>query len=91
MAGAAAEHGPGREGWLSSSPRRGFLLVFLLHVGLYGFFLTKLDVRHVAPHSRFEVTAVAMSLYEKGTFADPYALPTGPTDASTRRFSAGER
>jgi hypothetical protein len=58
---------------------RAFALVFLLHVGLHGFFLTLLDARHVAPHARFEVTAVAMSLYEKGTFADPYGLPTGPT------------
>lgn len=60
-------------------PWRGFALVFLLHVGLHGFFLTLVDARHVAPHTRFEVTAVAMSLYEKGTFADPYGLPTGPT------------
>ena len=64
---------------LLSSPRRGFLLVFLLHVGFQGFFLTKLDVRHVMPHTRFEVTAVAMSLYERGAFADPYGVPTGPT------------
>ncbi len=66
-------------GALVSSPGRVFVLVFLLHVGLQGFFLTKLDARHVAPHTRFEVTAVAMSLYEKGAFADPYGLPTGPT------------
>ena len=62
-----------------ATPWRGFLLIFLLHVGLHGFFLTLLDARHVAPHTRFEVTAVAMTLYEKGTFADPYGLPTGPT------------
>lgn len=61
------------------SPGRAFVLVFLLHAGLHGFLLTKLDARHVAPHTRFEVTAVAMSLYERGTFADPYCLPTGPT------------
>jgi hypothetical protein len=48
-------------------------------MGLHGFLLTKLPARHVAPHTRFEVTAVAMSLYERGAFADPYALPTGPT------------
>ena len=62
-----------------SSPGRAFALVFLLHVALHAFLLTKLDARHVAPHARFEVTAVAMSLYEKGAFADPYCLPTGPT------------
>lgn len=77
------DEGAGRDGrgpsTLLSSPGRAFALVFLLNVGLHGFLLTKLDTRHVAPHTRFEVTAVAMSLYERGTFADPYCLPTGPT------------
>lgn len=74
----AGDGGKGVRGGLFS-PGRAFAFVFLLHVGFQGFFLTKLDARHVAPHTRFEVTAVAMSLYEKGTFADPYCLPTGPT------------
>ena len=77
------DEGAGGEGRglsvLLSSPGRAFAFVFLLHVGLHGFFLTKLDARHVMPHTRYEVTAVAMSLYERGTFADPYCLPTGPT------------
>ena len=64
---------------LLSSPGRAFALVFLLNVGLHGFLLAKLDVRHVMPHTRYEVTAVAMSLYERGAFSDPYGLPTGPT------------
>lgn len=64
---------------LLASPGRGFALVFLLHVGLHGFLLTQFDARHVMPHTRYEVTAVAMSLYERGAFADPYGLPTGPT------------
>lgn len=62
-----------------SSPWRSFLLVFVLHFGLQAFLLTKVPVRWVQPHIRWEVTAVAMSLYERGEFADPYALPTGPT------------
>lgn len=64
---------------LPLSARRAFFLVFALHVGLQGFLLTKVPVRLVEPHSRWEVTAVAMSLYERGEFADPYAIPTGPT------------
>ncbi len=76
--GGGGGDGEGVRGGLWT-PVRAFALVFLLHVGLQGFFLTLLDARHVAPHTRFEVTAVAMSLYEKGTFADPYGLPTGPT------------
>jgi hypothetical protein len=69
------------EGVLGKLPTPGcaFALVFLLHVGVQGFFLPLLDSRHVMPHTRYEVTAVAMSLYERGTFADPYCLPTGPT------------
>jgi hypothetical protein len=62
-----------------ASPWRAFLLVFLVHVGVQGFFLTKVPTEHVRPHTRWEVPAVAMSLYERGEFADPYCLPTGPT------------
>lgn len=74
----SGDHGKGALGGLSS-PGRAFLLVFLLHVGLESFFLTKVPARHVQPHTRWEVPAVAMALYERGEFADPYALPTGPT------------
>lgn len=64
---------------LPLSARRAFFLVFALHVGLQAILLTKVPVRLVEPHTRWEVTAVAMSLYERGEFADPYAIPTGPT------------
>lgn len=64
---------------LPCSPWQAFVLVFALHVGLQAFLLTKVPVRFVEPHTRWEVTAVAMSLYERGEFADPYAIPTGPT------------
>src|SRR5512139_3029524 len=62
-----------------ATPRRAFLLIFLLHLGVQGYFLTKVPTEYVRPHTRWEVPAVAMSLYEKGAFADPYCLPTGPT------------
>ena len=58
---------------------RACLLVFLVHLGVQGLALTRVPERWVRPHTRFEVTAVAMSLYERGAFADPYCLPTGPT------------
>jgi hypothetical protein len=64
---------------LVATSRRAFALVFLLHLGVQGLALTRVPERWVRPHTRFEVTAVAMSLYEKGAFADPYCLPTGPT------------
>ena len=62
-----------------ATPRRAFLLIFLVHLGVQGLFLTRVPTKWVLPHSRFEVSAVAMALYERGEFADPYCLPTGPT------------
>jgi hypothetical protein len=64
---------------LAHSPRGSFLSIFLLSFGIQCFFLTKVPERHIAPHTRWEMQAVAISLAESGTFADPYALPTGPT------------
>jgi hypothetical protein len=58
---------------------RAFLLIFLVHLGVQGLFLTRVPAQHVLPHTRWEVPAVAMALYERGEFADPYCLPTGPT------------
>jgi len=60
-------------------PWRAGLLVFLVHLGVQGFFLAQVAPQHVLPHTRWEVPAVAMALYERGEFADPYCLPTGPT------------
>jgi len=78
MSGAAAKSDAGFSRLLSS-PGRGFLLVFLIHVGIQAFFLTKVPVRFIQPHTRGEVPAASMALYERGELADPYALPTGPT------------
>jgi hypothetical protein len=58
---------------------RAGLLVFLVHLGVQGFFLARVAPQHVRPHTRWEVPAVAMALYERREFADPYCLPTGPT------------
>lgn len=65
--------------WLARRPGRAFLIIFGLSFAVQGFFLTKVDERHVRPNTRWEVQAVAFSLAETGRFADPYALPTGPT------------
>jgi hypothetical protein len=62
-----------------ATPGRAFLLIFVVHLALQGFLLTRVDTRWILPHTRFEIAAVAMSLYERGEFADPYCLPTGPT------------
>jgi hypothetical protein len=43
------------------------------------FLLTKVPERHIVPHDRWEDRAIATSLVERGQFADPYMIPTGPT------------
>jgi 4-amino-4-deoxy-L-arabinose transferase-like glycosyltransferase len=65
--------------WLARRTGRAFLIIFGLSCAVQGFFLTKLDVRYLRPNTRWEVQAVAVSLAETGSFADPYILPTGPT------------
>ncbi|MDH3744890.1 MAG: hypothetical protein OES47_07305, partial [Acidobacteriota bacterium] len=56
-----------------------FLLIFLLSFGMQCLFMTKVPRESILPHTRWELSAVAVSLAETGRFADPYALPTGPT------------
>jgi hypothetical protein len=62
-----------------ATPGRAFLLIFAAHLALQGLLLTRVPTRWVLPNTRSEIAAVAMSLYERGEFADPYCLPTGPT------------
>lgn len=61
------------------SPGRGFAVIFAVNLVVQGFVLTLLPESFVRPHSRWEIMAVAMSLHERGEFADPYCVPTGPT------------
>ncbi|UCF41478.1 MAG: hypothetical protein JSW43_03865 [Gemmatimonadota bacterium] len=65
--------------WLTRSPWRSFLVLFLLSFAIRGFFLTKVSERYVLPHARWETMAIATSLVQTGEFANPYMLPTGPT------------
>ena len=64
---------------LAESRRWSFVLIFVLSFGVQSFFLTRVPEKYIVPHTRWEMQAVAVSLAENGTFADPYALPTGPT------------
>jgi hypothetical protein len=65
--------------WLARSPWRSFIIIFLLAFAIRGFFLTKVPHRYILPHTRWEMEATAFSLAERGEFADPYIIPTGPT------------
>jgi hypothetical protein len=65
--------------WLARKPWRAFLIIFVLSFSIQGFFLTKVSARYIRPHTRWEQQAIAVSLAERGEFADPYMLPTGPT------------
>jgi hypothetical protein len=64
---------------MARSPVRAFIIIFLLGFSIRVFFLTKIPEGHILPHDRWEDTAIATSLVERGEFADPYMIPTGPT------------
>ena len=61
------------------NPGRAFLLIFLTSFSAQAFFLTKVPKDALRPNTRWELPAIAVSLAERGVFADAYALPTGPT------------
>jgi 4-amino-4-deoxy-L-arabinose transferase-like glycosyltransferase len=65
--------------WMARSSLRAFILIFLLGFSIRFFFLTQVPERRILPHDRWEDTAIATSLVERGEFADPYMIPTGPT------------
>jgi hypothetical protein len=61
-------------------PAAGFAIIFVIAVAVRVWMLFNLvPQEYVRPHTRWEVEAVAVSLATRGTFADPYAIPTGPT------------
>jgi len=65
--------------WVAASSWRGFWIIFLLAFAIRIFLLTRVPAGYVRPHARMEAPAIATSLVQSGTFADPYELPTGPT------------
>ena len=54
-------------------------LLFLAALAVRLPLLTTVRSDLVIPHTRWEMEAIAWSLAETGRFADPYAVPTGPT------------
>ncbi|NJD18429.1 MAG: hypothetical protein FIA95_04000, partial [Gemmatimonadetes bacterium] len=60
-------------------PGPAFALLFAFAFGVRAFVVTKLPQDAIRPDTRWEAQAIAVSLAERGTFGDPYALPTGPT------------
>jgi 4-amino-4-deoxy-L-arabinose transferase-like glycosyltransferase len=65
--------------WLTRSHWRSFILIFVIAFAIRGFFLTRTADRYVIPHTRWELEATAYALAERGEFADPYMVPSGPT------------
>ena len=65
--------------WMARSPARAFIIIFVLGLAIRLFFLTKVPERYILPHDRWEGSAIATALVERGQFADPYMIPTGPT------------
>ena len=65
--------------WMARSSFRAFIIIFLLGFSARVFLLAQVPERRILPHDRWEDTAIATSLVERGEFADPYMIPTGPT------------
>lgn len=74
--------------WLARSPRRAFAVIFLLAFAEGAALLPYVPPIALEPNTSWEVQAVAWSLATKGTFSDPYALPTGPTAHMPPAFPA---
>ena len=65
--------------WMARSPARSFIVIFLLGFSIRVVLLAQVPERRILPNDRWEDTATATSLVERGQFADPYLIPTGPT------------
>lgn len=65
--------------WMARSPVRAFIVIFLLGFSIRIFHLAGVPERRILPNDRWEDTAIATSLVERGEFADPYMVPTGPS------------
>jgi hypothetical protein len=63
---------------IANSPGRSFALVFLLSVAVRGYLLT-LTPAELIREPGSEMGNIARSLAATGEFANPYAIPTGPT------------
>ena len=61
------------------SPSWAFLVLFLLGLTVRGCYLALIPEQYLEPHTQWEQESIAVSLAQSGRFADPYALPTGPT------------
>jgi hypothetical protein len=65
--------------WIAGSSWRAFVIIFILGFAIRLVFLTTISTRYVLPPTGPGVQAIAASLVQYGTFADPFAIPTGPT------------
>ncbi|MHC4970017.1 MAG: hypothetical protein ACYTF4_15585 [Planctomycetota bacterium] len=65
--------------WTAGSPWRAFVIIFLIGFAIRLVFLTTISTRWVLPPTGPGVQAIAASLVQFGKFADPFAIPTGPT------------
>jgi hypothetical protein len=65
---------------LLRSPTHAFVVLLAIGILVRTWVLfTMVPPDYIAPHAEWETDAVAVSLATTGAFADPYALPTGPT------------
>ncbi len=65
--------------WLMRPSVLAFILIFILAFRIRNEELSKIPSRYLAPTPNWELSAIAISLYNGEGFANPYMLDTGPT------------
>jgi len=65
--------------WMVDSPRRSFIVLFLLSFAIRVNQLNQIPSSYLIPTANRELGAIAISLMQTGQFANPYRIPTGPT------------
>lgn len=65
--------------WLMRPSVLAFILIFILAFRIRNEALSKIPSRYLAPTPNWELSAIAISLYNGEGFANPYMIDTGPT------------
>jgi hypothetical protein len=65
--------------WLARHAVWTFGLIFVVAFALRVAFVRLVPYDVLVPHTRWEIEAIAHAIFTRSEFADPYALPTGPT------------
>ena len=66
-------------GWLTQPKVMAFILIFMLAFRVRSAELSKIPSRYMRPNPGWELSSIAISLFNGEGFANPYMITTGPT------------